>query len=58
MALSVFAVWLIYVIYFDSNIIGSWETGDENSKVVLTFTQDGTASYESDSIKVTGYYEK
>ena len=57
-ALSVFAVWLIYAIYFDSNIIGSWETGDENSKVVLTFTQDGTASYESDSIKVTGNYEK
>ena len=57
-ALSVFAVWLIYSIYFDSNIIGSWETGDENSKVVLTFTQDGTASYESDSIKVTGNYEK
>ena len=57
-ALSVFAVWLIYAIYFDSSIIGSWETGDENSKVVLTFTQDGTASYESDSIKVTGNYEK
>ena len=57
-ALIVFAVWLIYAIYFDSNIIGSWETGDENSKVVLTFTQDGTASYESDSIKVTGNYEK
>lgn len=57
-ALSVFAVWLIYSIYFDSNIIGSWETGDENSKVVLTFTQDGTASYEFDSIKVTGNYEK
>ena len=45
-------------LYFDSNIIGSWKTGDENSKVVLTFTQDGTASYESDSIKVTGNYEK
>ncbi len=58
-ALIVFAVWLIYAIYFDSSIIGSWETCDGDHKAVLTFTQDGTALYEVNSMMlVTGSYEK
>lgn len=58
-ALIVFAVWLIYSIYFDSNIIGSWETCDGDYKEVLTFNQDGTALCEVNSMMlVTGSYEK